>query len=130
MFPFVKHFGGNLNIAVFTKGVEQKPEIFSRRLGSDEAFDIIKCSNSLAGESSGYQAANENEEGGGGGAELILVHLDDELPSDVELADFGEDVDEEVVGGSGERRRGEGLGVMEEGKGNLGRMPDAKEGLV
>lgn len=130
MFPFVKHFGGNLSIAIFTKGVQQEPEIFSRRLGSNEALNIIKRPNRLAGEPSGDQAANENEKGGGGGAELILVHLDDELPSDVELADFGEDIDEEVVGDSGERRRWEGLGIMEERKSNLGRMPEAKEGLM
>lgn len=130
MFPFVKHFDSNLDITIFTKGIQKKPEIFCRRLGSDEALNVIKCPNRLAGESRGDQSTNKNEKGGGSRADHILVHLDNELPRDVELADFSKDVDEEVVRSGCERRGGEGLGIMEEGKGNFGGVPKAKEGLV
>lgn len=130
MFPFVKQFSCNPDITIFAKGVQQKQEIFSRRLGSNEALNVIECPNRLAGEPRGDQPANKNEEGGGAGADVVLVHLDNELPSDVELADFAEDVDEKVVGGGCERRGREGLGKVEEGKGNFGRVPEAQEGLV
>jgi hypothetical protein len=59
-----------------------------------------------------------------------LVHFDNELPSEIELADFGNEVDEEVVGGGGERRGREGLGVVEKGEGDFGRVFEAEEGLV
>lgn len=59
-----------------------------------------------------------------------LVHLDNELPNDVELTDLTEDVDEEVVGGGGGGREREGFGKVEKGEGNLGRVGEAEDGLV
>lgn len=60
----------------------------------------------------------------------LVVHLKNEMPGGVELADFGEDVDEDVVGGSGEGVEGEGFGVVKEGEGDFGVVGEAKEGLV
>lgn len=62
-----------------------------------------------------------------------MVHFEDELPNDVELADLAENVDDEVVGGCGEERRGrrrEGFGKEEKGEGNFGRVLEAEESLV
>lgn len=52
------------------------------------------------------------------------------MPGGVELANFGEDVDEYVVGGSGEGVEGEGFGVVEEGEGDFGVVGEAEEGLI
>ena len=62
-----------------------------------------------------------------------MIHFENELPNDVELANFSEYVDDEVVGGGGEEERGrrrEGFGIEEEGKGNLGRVLETEESLV
>jgi len=61
--------------------------------------------------------------------EVALSHFDDELPCNVELANLGDGIDEERVGGVGERGIGEGFGVVEEGKGYLGVVLEAEEGL-
>lgn len=59
-----------------------------------------------------------------------MVHFDNELPGEVELADFGYEVNEDVVGGGGKRRQWEGLGIVENSESNLGRVFEAEEGLV
>ncbi|KAK9922069.1 hypothetical protein M0R45_030551 [Rubus argutus] len=64
------------------------------------------------------------------GGEVVAVHFEDELPSDVVLADLGDDVDEEVEGVGGEGWVGEGLGVVEEGEGNFGIVLEAEERVV
>lgn len=61
---------------------------------------------------------------------LGMGHFEDELPGDVELADFGENVDEEVEGGGVVAVGGLGFGPREEGKGDLGTVGEAEEGLV
>ena len=105
-------------------------EILRRRSGPDKGLDIVERPNGLSGEAGGDEAADEDAEGEGGGSEVGLVHLDNELPNDVELTDLAEDVDEEVVGGGGEGREREGFGKVEKGEGNLGRVGEAEEGLV
>lgn len=59
-----------------------------------------------------------------------MVHFDNELPGEVKLADFGYEVNEDVVGGGGKRRQWEGLGIVENSESNLGRVFEAEEGLV
>ena len=62
-----------------------------------------------------------------------MVHFENELPNDVELTNFTEYVDDEVVGGGGEEGRGrgrEGFGIEEEGEGNFGRMLETEESLI
>lgn len=58
-----------------------------------------------------------------------MVHFDDELPRDVELANLSHGVDEEGEGGVGERGVGEGFGVVEEGEGDFGVVFEAEEGV-
>lgn len=53
------------------------------------------------------------------------------MPGDVELADFGEGVDEEVVGvGVVAVVWLVGFGVVEEGEGDFGGVAEAEEGLL
>lgn len=61
-----------------------------------------------------------------------MIHFKNELPNDVELADFAEYVDDEVVGGGGEERnrRRDGFGIVEKREGNFGRVLKAEKGLV
>lgn len=42
-----------------------------------------------------------------------MVHFDNELPSDVELMNFGHGIDDEVIGGVRERRVRERFAVIE-----------------
>lgn len=130
MLLFVKNFSCNLNMAVFGKGIEQKAKILATGFGLDKGFHVLKGPDGLAGKAGGDQPPNEDEKCGGSGGEFEVVHFEDELPSDVVLADLGEDVNEEVEGGGGERRVREGLGIVEEGEGNFGIVDEAQEGLV
>lgn len=87
----------------------------------------------MTGKAGGDQAADQDHESGGIGGDVCLVHFENELPNDVELADFRENVDDEVVGGGGEEGRWgrrEGFGIEKEGEGNLGRVLKAEENLV
>lgn len=117
-------------MAVFGKGIEQKAKILAAGFGLDEGFHVLKGPNGLASEAGRDQPPNEDEKCGGGGGEVEVVHFEDELPSDVVLADLGDYVNEEVEGGDGERRVGKGLGIVEEGKGNFGIVDEAHEGVV
>lgn len=52
------------------------------------------------------------------------------MPGGVELADFGENIKEDIVGGSGDGVGGEGVGVVEEGEGDFGVVGEAEKGLI
>lgn len=130
MLFLVKNFRGDLDMPIFTEGIKQKAEVLATGLGWDEGFDVVEGTDGLAGETRRDQSANEDEKRGGGGGEVVAVHFEDELPSDVVLADLGDDVDEEVEGVGGEGWVGEGLGVVEEGEGNFGIVLEAEERVV
>ncbi|RDX67916.1 hypothetical protein CR513_53153, partial [Mucuna pruriens] len=123
VFIFVENFDGEFDVAVLAERVEQNAEVVRRRFGVREGVD------GLAREARADESANEGEECGGRGGEVALVHFDDELPRDVELAHLGHDVDEEGVGGESERGIREGFGVVEEGEGDFGVMLEAEEGF-
>jgi hypothetical protein len=130
MFLFVKNLGCNLNKPILAKGVQQITKIFIAGLDLTKTFNVIESTNGLACKASGDKSTDQDQERGGCGEEVVLVHFDNELPSEIELADLGDEVDEEVVGSGGERRGREGLGVVEKGEGDLGRVFEAEEGLV
>lgn len=84
----------------------------------------------MAGEPSRNQPPNQNTEGGRGGFQGILIHFDDQLPGDVELPNFGENVDNEVVRNNVVGMMGVVLGPEEKGEGNFGGVSEAQKGLV
>ncbi|PON62060.1 hypothetical protein PanWU01x14_140530 [Parasponia andersonii] len=128
--PLVENFSRDPHVPVLTKGIKQEVEIPRRRFGPNKGLNIVKGADRLPGQAGGYQSSDEDEEGGRGGGEAEALHLEDELPSDVVLADLGDDVDKEIVRGGGERRVRELLGVVEEGEGNFGIVFEPEEGLV
>lgn len=119
-------------MSVLAEGIDQKMEILRRGFGPNKGLDVIKGPDRLAGEAGGDEPSDEDEEGGGGRGKIVISHVDDELPGDVELANLGDDVDEEIEGLGGERKKRawEMLGVVEEGEGNFGIVVETEEGLV
>ncbi|KAK3211703.1 hypothetical protein Dsin_016409 [Dipteronia sinensis] len=133
MLILIEKFNSNFDITVLTKSVEQETHvgiiIFIFTI-FDKTFHILKSPDGLTCKTSSNQSPDQNQESGGDGYDAVLVHLDDELPSDIELSNFGENVDNEIVGRSGERVGRERTGIMEKSEGNFGRVLETKEGLV
>ncbi|RAL45183.1 hypothetical protein DM860_014593 [Cuscuta australis] len=133
-FLLIEHLGGNSHVPVLAEGIEEIAEVqvpdivLSVFIDEDEHF--AEGANGLPSKSGRNESPDQNVEGREIGRDFLLFHLDDELPSDIELPDFGEDVDEEVEGGGVQRGTGVGLGEIEKSEGDFGRVSETEEGLV
>lgn len=122
---------GDLGIAVLAKGVEKHLEVVDVRLPADKGLHVVEGPDGLARHAGGDVAADKDGEGPRGGPRAaMLVHLDDELPRDVELADLPQHIDHEVVGVGAVGVLGVVAGADEEAEGDLRSVAEAEEGLV
>jgi len=117
----------DLRIAILAESIEQHLELLPVGLPPNEPLHVIKRPDRQPREAGGNVPPHQDPERPRRRRRPPLVHLHDQLPRDVELADLAEDVDHEVVGVGVEGCGVEGVvaGEDEEGEGDLGVVLEA-----